>query len=153
MGSAAVVSGGLSVSASSQTLAALLGVPESGFADWQWCDGGGVQDGVHAAIQTIGDALEPRIGPNDIGFACHPFERHLERSIRRGLGFARTADVEQRCLGSRQQGESSRDKGHFRPSCRIIYDAAATTPVVLVILHLVFSRRWPLIKLQRLGGA
>src|ERR1019366_4149737 len=106
----------------------LRGLPSAWPADRQRRDGGSVQDGVHAAFQTIGNAMEPRIGPGDLGFAGHLSEQNLAGSIRRGLGFARTADAEQRCLGNRQPGESSGLKGSSRPSRRIIYDAAVTSP-------------------------
>src|SRR6185437_13134310 len=74
---AAVVPGGLSVSASAQEVAALSGVSAGGFAHWQRCDGGGVQDRVHAALKAVRDALGSVGRPGGRESARRAVERHL----------------------------------------------------------------------------
>src|SRR5579871_3805931 len=48
---------GVPVSASATAASAVRGVSAAGSADRQWGDGSGLQDRVHAASETVGDAV------------------------------------------------------------------------------------------------
>ncbi len=125
---------GIPLPTSAPPLDGLRGLPAAWLADRQRRDRGGVQNGIHAAFQAFGHALEPRSGPGDIGFARGVPERNLGRGIQNRLAFAGVAGAEQRCLGNRQPGESSGHKAGFRSSCCISDDARATTPDKTTIL-------------------
>src|SRR5436309_1314603 len=90
--------------ASTPPLDGLRGLSTARFADRQRRDGGGVQDGVHAAFQAFGNALGPGIGPSDFGFACGLSEQHLGRSIRHGNTFADITGTDLCSLANRQRG-------------------------------------------------
>ena len=72
---------GLQVPASTSAAPALRGVPARRRADRQRGDGGGVQDGVHAAAEAVGDALAEGRCADDPDAAGHPVERGLGASL------------------------------------------------------------------------
>ena len=121
---------GIPLPTSAPPLDGLRGLPAAWLADRQRRDRGGVQNGIHAAFQAFGHALEPRSGPGDItGFARGVPEPGIwDEAFKTDLHSRGVAGAEQRCLGNRQPGESSGHKAGFRSSCCISDDARATTP-------------------------
>src|SRR5205823_6107660 len=71
----------LPVFANAACASALRGLSAAGLADRQRRHGGRLQDGVHAAPEAVGDAVEEGRRPDDPAIACDPAEWYLGRGV------------------------------------------------------------------------
>lgn len=99
-GTAGGVLESVSLPASSSPLHGLPGLSATWPADRQRRDGGGLQDRVHSAVQTIRHALASRHQPDNRGFAGDLSERQLGRRGRRPIDRPRVTGT--RATGSPQ---------------------------------------------------
>src|SRR5512132_1736477 len=91
-------------------------------ADRQWSDGGGVQDGVRAASEALGDGVERRRGPADRRPSGHPFERRL------GGG----APVVLKIAEATRESDSARFREEEAQKSRVILGLGSTAPLPVV---------------------
>src|SRR5436309_13384404 len=130
-GEAGAISRRLQISSEADAVPELLRVSQPPPADRQRGDRGGVQDGVHATAETVGNDLVAGRGPADRGLARAPSERGLGGGV---------SDI----LASKdpsRRGDSRGVRQEKVAKGRVIVGMGAIAPFAITLFRLVREMR------------